>query len=287
MAYERLISPLIDWAKEKLKGKEEVVALLKRFGYERPENNFESIYVHCLVALGDKHKEQLAAVLRDEGVIAAFRNYWTTQEFAPFSRQFAARVEALKQCNYVMPDFDIQAELKGFTDSFRDLVWRVATPTEQEQTALLNDLREALQGPPLGQQLQSVVDALWQRCRREGMLVTRLHLFEALAIAELESLPSLRAPLDAVLRDLRPLLHADALRKDGFRVTDAVLAAIARARQHARTMGLGEVGLDRAFQAMLDHPGEDIETLLRRHGIAAAELKASLGVHTPRLVQGN
>jgi hypothetical protein len=280
-----LISLLIDWGKEKLKGKEEVVALLKRFGYERPENNFESIYVHSLVVLGDKHKEQLAAVLRDEEVIAAFRHYWTTHEFAPFSRQFAARVEALKQRNYVMPDFDVETELKGFTDSFRDLVGRVATPTEQEQTALLNDLGAALQGPPLGQQLQGVVDALWQRCRREGILVTRLHLFEALASAKLESLlPSPRARLGAILPDLRPLLHADALRKDGFRVTDAVLAAIARARQHARTMGLGEVGLDRAFQATLDDPGEDIETLLRRHGIAAAELKASLGVHTPRLV---
>jgi NACHT conflict system protein len=168
MAYEKLISLLTDWAKEKLKKKEEVVALLKRFGYERPENNFESIYVHSLVALGDKHKEQLAAVLRDEEVIASFRHYWTTHEFAPFSRQFVTRVEALKQSNYIVPNFDVEPELKGFTVLFRDFVWRVAAPSEQEQTAILNDLRDALQGPPLGLQLQGIMDALWLRCRGEG-----------------------------------------------------------------------------------------------------------------------
>jgi hypothetical protein len=117
------------------------------------------------------------------------------------------------------------------------------------------------------------------------VLVTRLHLFEALSIAKLQSLPpSLREPLGGVLRAVQPLLKADALRKDGFRVTDAVISAIARARQNARTMGLPEVGIDRAFQALLDDPGESNETLLGRYGIAPPELKASLGVHTPRLI---
>jgi hypothetical protein len=116
---------------------------LKRSGYERPENNFESLYAHSLVALSDKHKEQLAAVLRDEEVIAAFRHYWTTHDFEPFSRQFSTRLEALKR-DYAMPDLYVEAELKGFTESFRDVVWRVATPTEQEQTALLYGLREDL-----------------------------------------------------------------------------------------------------------------------------------------------
>jgi tetratricopeptide (TPR) repeat protein len=143
MAHEKLVSLLTDWAKEKLKNKEEVIALLKRFGYERPENNFESLYAHSLVALSNQHKDQLAAVLRDEEVIAAFRHYWTTHEFEPFSLQFSTRVEALKR-DYGMPDLDRESELKGFTDVFRDLVRRVATPIEQEQTALLYDVREGV-----------------------------------------------------------------------------------------------------------------------------------------------
>lgn len=143
MASEELISLLTDWAKEKLRNKEEVIALLKRFGYERPENNFESLYAHSLVGLSNKHKEQLAAVLRDEEVIAAFRYYWTKHDFEPFSCQFSTRLKALNR-DYVMPDLDTEAELKGFTESFRDLVRRVAAPTEQEQTALLYGLRDGL-----------------------------------------------------------------------------------------------------------------------------------------------
>jgi tetratricopeptide (TPR) repeat protein len=141
---EQLVSLLTEWAKKKLKNKEEVIELLKRFGYERPENNFESLYAHSLAALSTKHKGQLAALLRDEKVIAAFRHYWTTHEFEPFTRQFSSRLEEALKRDYVMPGFDVEAELKGFAESFRDLVRRIAAPIDQEQTALLYDVREGV-----------------------------------------------------------------------------------------------------------------------------------------------
>jgi hypothetical protein len=151
MAAEKLVSLLTDWAKEKVKNQEDVIALLKRFGYERPQNNFESLYAHSLVTLRSDHKEQLAALLRHEEVVAAFRRYWTTHEFEPFSHQFSTQLEALKR-DYVMPDFDVDAELKGFTDTFRDLVRYVAAPTEGEQTAILIGLRDDVKALILGLQ---------------------------------------------------------------------------------------------------------------------------------------
>jgi hypothetical protein len=283
-----IISTVVNWAGKRLMRDEEVIRLLRKVGYEQLENNFESIYVHGIVILRAEGKDQVCAILRHDEVISAFHEYWKTLKFEPLVACFRSRVDALRRAGYIITEFDADAELKAFAALFRDLARRAGTASEQEQTALLSELRETLHGPPLAEALHSILSKLYEQCQLERVLVTRFHLFETLMAANLSSLHArLRNCVGEAMGEIRPRLHDHEFYKSGFGVTDAVKKSIARARTRAREMSLSEIGIEGLLYALLEDPGDQLKDLLMRHGTSPDELRASLGTHTPQFLIAN
>lgn len=274
------------WAKRKLIQNAQVIALLKKVGYERLEDDFECIYAHCLATFAAESKPRpLLDIFKEKSVISAFQESWRTGELSIFSEQLKRTVKIHSQGDQVKAlGIDINSEIATFHTIFMEFVQKARSPGNQEIAVILSEVRDILKTPLMSPELNDILDSLYKYCHSKKALVTRAHLFHRLLMHRLNCFREpILGRIKNMLEDFSMRLESDSLTNKGYGVTDSVNEVICLAQSKAKEMGATEFGIERLLLTLLDNPGKNILKGMSKYDVDPQEIIASLRQSSPDL----
>ena len=127
-----------------LKNNEDVVAFLKELGYERLEDDFESLYVHTLVHRRlDGVPIQLLALFKKTEVVEAFHRAWHEGAVQSFDEKTRWAVELFREGDEVRGlSVDVEQEVRRFYETFEKLVKKARTPGDKRLDRMVEEIPE-------------------------------------------------------------------------------------------------------------------------------------------------
>ena len=142
----KLADVLYKLAKEKLQKSEHVVRFLKSLGYELLKDDFETLYVHAVVARRLAGTPlPLLTLFKEESVVEAFHVAWQSGRVEPFGEKARWAVEAFREGDEVRGlGCDVEQEVRTFYQTFHDLVTKARSPGDQQADRLLEAILHRL-----------------------------------------------------------------------------------------------------------------------------------------------
>ena len=165
---KKLVDGLGTIAMDQLSSSEGAVRILKKMGISlKPEDKFDSLYVHSLILSRQEGvPSPVLEIFRQQEVVEAFAGAWTSGKIMPFEETVCWAVESLAPGDRVKElDVDMIHEGNAFYRRFMDLVVSVRTPSRQEENRKLDEIHAcvvsaaSLSDPEtvLGEYLRSVL----------------------------------------------------------------------------------------------------------------------------------
>lgn len=146
----KLADLVLALSKAILENNEDVVVLLKKLGYERLEDDFETLYVHTLAyrRLGGVPVPLLALFKKTE-VVEAFHRAWQEGEVKSFDEKTRWAVELFREGDDVRGlNVDLAEEVRHFYKTFAKLVKKARTPGDKRLDRLVEEIHEKVVQKP-------------------------------------------------------------------------------------------------------------------------------------------
>lgn len=142
----KLADVLYKLAKEKLQKSEHVVRFLKSLGYELLKDDFETLYVHAVVARRLANTPlPLLKLFKEESVVEAFHLAWQSGQVEPFGERARWAVEVFREGDEVRGlGCDVEQEVRAFYQTFHELVTKARSPGDQRADRLLEAILQRL-----------------------------------------------------------------------------------------------------------------------------------------------
>ena len=129
----KLAGLVLALSKDMLKNNKDVVALLTKHGYERLEDDFETLYVHTLAYRRlEGVPVPLLALFKKTEVVGEFQRAWQEGEVQSFDEKTRWAVELFREGDDVRGlNVDLAEEVRHFYKTFAKLVKKARTPGDK------------------------------------------------------------------------------------------------------------------------------------------------------------